>query len=181
MEELLEDYKNVVEEYAKNRTDYVFQNQGNEHALIVLSAMFRNAKSYVRMAAGALNNTEVVDRQEYKDALLDFLNKPGTRLNVMVSEYDAKNSPQLFDFLGSLPAYAEGRVGIKYTRGKNFKTSDGKTIHFCVADSCMYRFEFDTNARCAECNMGGSNNALMLEKAFDTAYDGIKNHIKLVG
>ena len=165
----LEDYRKAVEEYAQNRTDHVFQNQGDEHALIVLSTMFKNANSYIRMAAGSLSNKEVVGAKEYTDNLLGFVNKPNTKLDIIVTKYNGEDLP-LFNLLKCTCAYKDGRVRIKNAEGKSFHDKEHNIVHFCAADSCMYRYEVDTERRSATCNMGGKEFACVLDQAFDNVF-----------
>lgn len=177
MEELLKDYKRAVEEYAKNRTDYVFQNQGDAHARIVLSSMFLNSKDYIRIAANSLTNMEVVGTTEYVQPLLAFVNKPTTKLDIIVSEYDSNIDNPLFKQLKETDAYAQKRVRIRNANGGCFRDEKKNVIHFTVADTCMYRYETDVEQRSATCNMGGKNFAKSLEDAFDKAFDTLNEVI----
>ncbi len=74
------------------------------------------------------------------------------------------------------PAYREGRITIVDGEGKSFKfKKENKTIHFCTADSLMYRLEDDIEHRKAIGNFGDSQTAKELETVFDQAFNsGLK-------
>ena len=61
----MEEYRRTVEAYASRHENYLFHNEGNEHALIIFENIFRNANDTIRIAANNLCNPEVVDRKEY--------------------------------------------------------------------------------------------------------------------
>ena len=163
-------YEQIVESYAKEKTNFLFHNQGNVHALIVFKSIFRNAVSRVRIAAESLTNPEVANNQEYLTALQVFLDRPETQLQILLS--DAPQKPfeyDLFRMLRSHEAYREGRVEIRDGKGRNFRRN-GLVCHFCTADSRMYRIETDITNRKAECNFGDKSTTEFLERIFDEAF-----------
>lgn len=60
----MEEYRRTVESYAAQHENYLFHNEGNEHALIIFENIFKNANKTIRIAANNLCNSEVVDRAE---------------------------------------------------------------------------------------------------------------------
>ena len=163
-------YEQIVETYAKEKTNFLFHNQGNVHALIVFKSIFRNAVSRVRIAAESLTNLEVANNQEYLTALQIFLDRPETQLQILLS--DAPQKPfeyDLFRMLRSHEAYREGRVEIRDGKSRNFRRN-GLVCHFCTADSRMYRIETDITNRKAECNFGDKSTTEFLERIFDEAF-----------
>lgn len=74
----MEEYRRIVEAYAARHENYLFHNEGNEHALIIFENIFKNANDTIRIAANNLCNSEVVDRKEYVEPLIKFLDNGGT-------------------------------------------------------------------------------------------------------
>lgn len=163
-------YEQIVESYAKEKTNFLFHNQGNVHALIVFKSIFRNAVSKVRIAAESLTNSEVANNDEYLKALKSFLDRPETHLQILLS--NAPENPReyvLFNTLKSHEAYRAGRIEVRDGKGRNFRRN-GLVCHFCTADSRMYRIETDVTNRKAECNFGDKSTTEFLEKIFDEAF-----------
>lgn len=160
-------YGNAVAHYAAAHTNYLFHNEGNEHALIIFSNIFR-------IAARNLCNTELVDKYEYISAVRCFLDIPDTKLRLILSSMDESqmNASLFFFNLFKLEAYEEGRIDIRYGNGKNFHKGE-KTIHFCTADSSMYRIEDDMDNHRAMCNFGDPDTTVKLEKIFDAAAENL--------
>lgn len=170
----LTDYSEAVAAYAASHNNYLFHNRGNEHALIIFSNIYRNAKSTIRIAANSLCNTDLVDKYEYISAVKCFLDKPNTKLRMILSHMDESqmNSSLFFFTLFTHEAYKEDRIDIRYGNGKEFRKG-GKTIHFCTVDSNMYRIEDDIQNRCARCNFGDESTTVKLENIFDAAFESL--------
>lgn len=162
-------YEQIVDSYAKESTNFLFHNQGNEHALVVFKSIFKNATKRIRIAAGSLANMEVANNGEYIEALKGFLDRPGAKLSILLSDYTADLSLPLFSMLSQHEAYRNGRVMIADGAGRNFRRN-GEICHFCTADSHMYRVETDIQNRKAECNFGDKSMTEFLEDLFDKAF-----------
>lgn len=176
--ESLEVYKTEVEEDARKGTNYLYHNEGNDHALIICSNIFKNAMHDIRIAANQLYNDEVVNKPEYIDSMKSFLDKEGAILKILITQAPPKDKVKkentLYGMIYEHPAYKEGRVQIKHGRGKCFTGVDKKPVNFCTADDKMYRFENDINARKAVANFGDSVRATGFREMFDTVYGSEK-------
>ena len=176
----------AVKEYASNNTDYLFHNQGDEHALIILTNLFVNAKDHVRIAANKLYNDEVVNTKEYIESMRTFLDKNDTKLSILItkkpSKEEIKKSPKENTFYWMLfnhPAYSQGRVEIKEGNGKSFHDKDGQQINFCTGDDKMYRLENAIVERKAIANFGDSEMTGKLIETFDRVFPNIDSIVEL--
>ena len=181
----MEQYRIAVRNFAINGTNYLFHNEGNEHALIIFTNLFVNAKEHIRIAANMLYNDEVVNTKEYIDAMRSFLDKRNTRLSILITNRppveDVKSHEPKTSFYWMLynhPAYSQGRVEIKEGGGNYFQGEDGQQVNFCTCDSRMYRLESDIHLRKAVANFGDMVSTVDLEQKFDQVY-GDLNNVKL--
>ena len=63
------------------------------------------------------------------------------------------------------------KVSIKVIEnGKTFKDSKGRIIHFCIADAHMYRLEYNTEKRKAECNFNDIKECQLLDELFCSVF-----------
>lgn len=182
----MEQYRMAVKEYASKNIDYLFHNQGDEHALIILTNLFMNAKNHVRIAANKLYNDEVVNTKDYIDSMRSFLDRNDTKLSILItrkpSKDEIKNSPKENTFYWMLfnhPAYSQGRVEIKEGKGKSFYDKDGQQINFCTGDDKMYRLENAIVERKAIANFGDSEMTGKLIETFDRVFPIIDSVVEL--
>lgn len=170
----IEEYRKAVRSCAINKTDYLFHNEGAEHARIILSNIFMNAYQHVRMASNSLTNTEIVGSDEYRNALMAFLNRKDTYLEIMLtnipSEEQATKEGSIFAMLYYHPAYKEGRIKIKDAKGKSFKANSHQRINFCTGDTMMYRIETDINKWMAVANFNDFSKTKILSEKFDSVF-----------
>lgn len=170
----LREYAEAVALMAKNGSEKIFLNSGNPHALIVFQNLFKYSDKKIRLLAGNLKNP-VTASPEYQDALISFLRKGDTQLEILLDNYkDGKKSKESALFRVLYPYH--DRITIKHTIGDlkmRMKDSDGNriAIHMCIGDEKMYRVETDTRLRKAECCLNGSKYAKMLTHAFDTFFN----------
>lgn len=179
----MQEYREAVEWHAKNSIDNMLHNEGNDHALIIFENLFKYSKDYVRIFAKDLANKEVVNTKRYTDAVKTFINRPGTKLDILITGFNDKvkeidENVNLFYILRYSDAYHDGRIRIRSTNGMSFRV-EGKPVHFCTADGHAYRVERDIEKRIAHGNFGDKKTAANLEKQFDLAFNKCVNHIKL--
>ena len=117
-------YRLAVKDYASRNINYLFHNKGDEHALIILTNLFVNAKKHIRIAANKLYNDEVVNTKEYIDSMRSFLDRNDTNLSILItkkpSKEEIKSCPKENTFYWMLynhPAYDQGRIIIKEGHG----------------------------------------------------------------
>lgn len=180
----MEEYRRTVEAYASRHENYLFHNEGNEHALIIFENIFRNANDTIRIAANNLCNPEVVDRKEYVEPLIKFLDNGGT-LKILLkvapnpSSEELKKGNCLYRALFNHEAYKKGAIQIKSGEGKCFHDSEHKEIHFCTADGHMYRIENDIVERKAICNFGDEVKTKEIDDLFDRVFDSVHHIVDL--
>ncbi len=179
----LEQYRNAVKDYAVRGVNYLFHNEGDEHALIIFTNIFLNAKSTIRIAANKLCNKEVVNKQEYIDSLKVFLDKKDARLFILLTNRptaeDIEDQSCLYRMIYNHPAYKEGRIQIKDGQGKSFHDKNGAVVHFCIGDETMYRIENDIVERKAIANFGDGKTAGVLNRGFDKVFASINSEVNL--
>lgn len=179
----LEQYRNAVKNYAARGVDYLFHNEGEEHALIIFTNIFINAKNTIRIAANKLCNKEVVNKKEYVDSLSAFLNKEDARLFILLTNRptteEANVEGCLYKMLYNHPAYKEGRILIKDGNGKSFRDKEKNIVHFCMGDETMYRIENDVVERKAIANFGDSKTTKVLNESFDNAFNSVTTTVNL--
>ena len=177
----------AVSNYAEgDGVNYLFHNRGNEHALIILSNIFRNAKSHIRIAANRLYNDEVVNTKEYIDSMKTFLDREGSLLSILITkrptiEEVQEHGPEntFYWMLYNHPAYRQGRVTIKEGEGNSFKDADGNQVDFCTGDDRMFRMEQDVKERQAIANFRDPAYTGQLIKVFDEVYPRLNSVVKL--
>lgn len=178
----LTQYKEAVNDYAAKRVNYLFHNEGDEHALVIFASIFSNAKKTIRIAANKLCNNEVANREEYVKSLSSFLDKKDTKLFIILTNRPEKKEVAdqgcLYRMLFNHSAYKENRICIKEGKGKCFRDSQGKVVHICMGDDVMYRIEQDIVARKAVANFGDSMKTQMLNNKFDEIFNS--NEVSLV-
>ena len=179
----LEQYRNAVSDYAARGVNYMFHNEGNEHALVIFENIFSNAKNEIRIAANKLCNKEVAGRDGYISSLSAFLDKSGSELHILLSNRpsaeEVKAESCLYRMLYYHPAYKEKRIVIKDGNGRSFRDKDNKPIHLCMGDSKMYRIENDVTERKAVANFGDGETTERLNQSFDKVFESISDVIKL--
>lgn len=179
---MMKEYERAIEYYASKKIDNLMHNGGSEQALIVFKNIFKNSNSHIRIAAGSLNNNEVVNTNDYISAIKTFLENNDSKLDILLTNFDdsvrEQKGTNFFKFIKDSKAYTEGRIRIKDAEGQSFKIGND-TIHFCTSDSTMYRIEIDIQLRKARCNFGDTDTTKKLESIFDSHFQSIGNSINL--
>lgn len=173
--ESLEQYSKDIENSAKTKESHLYHNEGNQHALIVFTNMFKYSNNEIRIAANQLYNDQLVNTRNYISSVKNFLDKENTKLFIIVSNPpshgQAKREGTLYGMLLEHEAYKDGRVIIKDGQGKGFKTQEGDKINFCVCDNTFYRYEGNIEQRTAIVDFGDSATVSELKKKFDSVFD----------
>lgn len=182
----MEQYRTAVQNYARDGVDYLFHNRGDEHALIILSNIFRNARSHIRIVANRLYNDEVVNTEEYIGSMKAFLDQKDTRLSIFITTKPTKEEVTQYGpettfywMLYNHPAYRQGRVEIKEGQGSFFKNPDGRQVNFCTGDDRMFRLENNIEERQAIANFNDERSTRQLIEAFDSVYPGLTSKVEL--
>ncbi|MDR1343664.1 MAG: hypothetical protein LBK18_10500 [Prevotellaceae bacterium] len=171
MDATLKDYREAVEFLAKNRVDNLIFNAGDEHAQIIFQNIFKNCEGKIRLLAGNLQN-EVTKSAAYLDALKGFLQRDGSKLEVMLDNFARFSKQGEVEVFKVLLEYRD-KVAIKSTDTKFYvtKVTEGGAeekvpVHFCTGNA-MYRLEIDTRTRSARCNFNDKSFVEDLNTLFD--------------
>lgn len=186
-----DDFRRRVEALAREGSSTIFYNSGTERSVISLSNIFRKAKTDICIFAQSLcdlSNKNVgadyvnpATKSEYIEALEGFIeSNSDTNLRIILQE-SIKGQAVRSEFLNTeLAKMLDLQIGL----GKNIevrtteavekivlKSGDSeevRTINFTLADSKMYRFEFDIEHRVAECCFNAKPEVIeRLAKIFD--------------
>ncbi|MBD5297074.1 MAG: hypothetical protein HDS21_03235 [Bacteroides sp.] len=166
----MNDFKNMVSRLAQLGENRLFLNSSEEHAVVVLSEMFKVAESNIRIFAGCLYE-HVGNSPEYIQALSDFIERGGS-VKILLNNFNPQEGAKsnLFKRLAYYQELGKS-VEIRSTDAKPYLANDEakKEVHFTIADERAYRIETDIKERTAACNFDGET----LAKKFATFFDNI--------
>lgn len=136
----LNDYQNYIDNLSSTKSSEIFLNSSREHAVIIMSNIFKTAKDEVLILAGDLFGG-ISNQKLYWVELIKFLNRGG-KLNILLTKFENNKIPDLF-FRIDQDEYADQvKVGIL---DKPVLDNQGNEIHFTVGDKRSFRFEHDIN------------------------------------
>lgn len=168
-------YYKLIEDCAENKKDLIISNGLAEHAVYLMTAMFRYAKNHIRLFSGELpdevrresQTIKIYSNEELLMAAENFLRMEGSRLDILVQEGENFESRIFIQTLKK--KHEEGVI-----KGSvNLKISEalcGISSHFMVIDNSGYRLETDHNHTKAVANFGDSNTARKLGEIFNTFF-----------
>ena len=152
----MNDFRNMVSRLASLGENRIFLNSSEDHAVVVLSEMFKVAKSNIRIFAGCLYE-RVGDSPEYIQSLSDFIERGGA-VKILLNNFNTEEGKKT-NLFKRLAYYQEiGKsIEIRITDTKPYLTNDEekKEVHFTIADEKAYRIETDIKQRAAACNFDG--------------------------
>lgn len=167
-------YEESVYHLAEEQSSNIIFNEGDDHAIVIFSNIFRKAKNHVNLYAKnifAVDNV-VTQSQQYINELTSFLNKNNTHLNILLNEYneDTDNNA-LRDAIRPYFNNEQRRIQFKVNPSQFVKMGD-KYVHICIADSKLYRVEYDIKRRKAICCFNGEEEVTeALGQAFNEIFD----------
>ena len=149
----MNNYKRFVADLASERSDMTFLNSDKDHAIEVLTQIFKHSNSDVRIFAGSLCS-DVGNSLDYIESLSDFIERGG-KVHILLNKYDSESakSSSLFKRLAYYISENKSII-VKQTSSKPYFSNDPekKEIHFTLGDDKAYRIETDISKRMAECN-----------------------------
>lgn len=170
------DYQEFIKHLSQTKENRIFLNTDKEHAIVVLSEIFRSAKKIVRIFAASLCN-EVGGSSEYIESLSDFIENNG-ELRILLNSYkeDDLVKSNLFKRLAYYESLQKS-ISVKHTETFFYRTNDPdkKEVHFTIGDEHAFRIETDTDTRTATCNLNDTNRAKDLITKFDKIFDDPKS------
>jgi len=161
----IQEYKEYVFQKASSNSPDVIFNSGPKEAVVTLSNLFRFSKNHVRLYCGGFGQ-EVSDNPEYCLEVRLFLEKPGTKLDVMTV-----NPPRIESKLYQLLMEDKYQTKIirDFGRGNFFKDVEGTPeYHFATGDDHIYRVEIDTKGKVAEVCFNNKELTNILIEFFDS-------------
>jgi len=166
-------YERIVRELASTKSSVVYYNSGNDHATIVLENILLSARKNVKFLTGGFNHLVCEDKDKrFVSALKKFLLNNG-KLEVVMNRYlnDKTAYNSVLDVLKQYSSTTQYRqnISVKYL-AEEFQYK-GFNVHFAVADSSMYRLEYDTEKFLAEFSFNGTSKCTELESKFKEIFD----------
>jgi hypothetical protein len=136
----LKDYQNYIDNLSSTKSSEIFLNSSSEHAVIIMSNIFKTAKEEALILAGDLLGG-ISNQKLYWVELIKFLNRGG-KLNILLTKFESNKIPDLF-FKIDQDEYADRvKIGIL---NKPVMDNQGNEVHFTVGDKRSFRFEHDIN------------------------------------
>ena len=164
---LTEGYKESIKYLAENRIDEIVYNADDEHAVVVLSELIKNADEYVHIVCKNMD-PKVTEKPDYLNAVKLFLDKESSKeLKVLMTDNykDSFKERKIFKLLEKYPE----KVFIKHL-GHEIKTSDDTPINWTVSDDRAFRLEKDIENYIAFGNFNAPNFAKKFNGHFEVFF-----------
>lgn len=164
-----DEYRQIIEKFAREHIPQRVPNGLPQHAAILLETMFKYAGAEMRIFSGELHEG-VFGQPSMIDAVVGFIEKRYSSLRILLEkEKDddwVRNHPlvKAISQVGEAHGHAEIRCASGLYAG-------GKANHFAVMDNDGYRFERDHASCRAIANFNEPDVAKSLIQAFDVAFD----------
>ena len=175
----ISEYRKAITSLSSSKSTLIFDNKGADHAAAVSGAIFRNAKSIVRIFANNMNG-EISNKDDYYQAMCNYLYS-GKYLYVIVDrdEHVGLNNQALsrsIAFIRNNPQFKE-RVKFKAADDefreivKNRFNNDGNLCYFTLGDNSMFRIEMNNADHLAKCSFNNESIADLLVTMFMEAFE----------
>lgn len=163
-------YSIMVESFRTSESKKIFENQGWKHTNIVLTNIFKGAKSNINILTGKMDLSALGDSPDLEQSLNEFISKKGTSMNIVLAENSSSQNNKVLDSIKE-----RDNVHL-YHAPKNLfdKGYSGKKFHFTVADDKAFRFEYDIDNYMATCSFNSVEHCKTLNKHFKYILDQSK-------
>lgn len=167
------EYKEYIRGLAQQNRNVVFFNSSADHGAFVMSTIFDNAKTAVKIYCGNFSG-DISKNDHYRLSLKNYLHRGG-KLQILLQEEKLKlnPNPHIFDIL-KLYSITNDNISIRQHPYKIGMPKEGKSdvneVHFTVADDKMYRIEEDIDKFTAIGNFNDVEKSKELSKFFDTIF-----------
>lgn len=143
-------YNESVSFSADNNLNNVLYNEGDNHAIVIFSNIFRTSKQEILLYAKNIfsDKNEVTTSSNYINSLIGFLGNEDVKLKILLTEYNPEKDNNLLR--ENIIKYKD-KITIRINNKQSIKR-ESKPIHFCIGDNRMYRLEYDIKKRKAICN-----------------------------
>ncbi len=152
-------YQLAIENLAKQKDPYLFENTGPFHAAVVMGNIFETATKYVNIFAGDFNGA-VSDKAVYLDGLGNYLERKKP-LSIIFEREPNPNSLAL----QLIRKYARVNNNIDI-RILNEDKDGNEQGHFTIADDRMFRYEKSKDEYKALCSFNNISVVETLETKF---------------
>jgi len=162
-------YEEIVDDLSRNRSDRIDYNSGFEQAMIVMERMFLSAEHEVTILTGKFDKvTNSGLGERFLSAFRCFLLKNG-KVNIILNETTQESGQQnlILNFLRPFHKIIGHDKCINVWITDQKCSYKGFDVHFMVADSSMYRLEYDTENYLAEFTFNGQEKSNDLLKKFE--------------
>lgn len=165
------EYREIIERFARDRVDTRVPNGTPLHASILIETMFNSATAEMRIFTRELD-ADVFGKAEIKKAVSKFISKPYANLKILLQRSqneDWVKSHPLIKMLNEINVCGlHGKVEIRNAIGSYAKDDAN---HFAVMDNDGFRFELDHDKCKALANFNEVKTAKKLVQIFDQAFD----------
>lgn len=160
----MDDYRNDVERFAKERSGEPFYNSSIDHATVIVEKMFKHAKSEVCVITTRMNG-RVFGQDEVVDEVEGFLSDSGHKLRILMED-DLSAVSEGHGFLRAIKRHPNECEVRKLPE----RLRDGIEYHFLLADNDSYRFEPNKKEWVAVAAFGDKVGAERLKGVFDALW-----------
>ena len=158
----LRKYQELLEDSAKSNSNWPILNEGNEHAAILMTTIFKHATQYVYMYSNSFN-TDITSYDIYYEALKGCIERQ-VKVEVLLKDKPKANNLSLQLIKDSNKGSV--RVLNSFQYDTLTKVLNSENINFAVADDKIYRLEYDTEKRKATSSFNAANIAEVLKEKF---------------
>lgn len=169
------EYYNTMHSLASNRMDMPFDNSGVEHAVAVMSAIFKYSKDSVDVYASTFDGT-ISNYEEYYEEFKTALSR-NIKIRVLVDKDPLSNGRPTSLVVDLLRQKSTPQIELRKALD-DFKevvksvTVQEEEIHFALGDDCMVRVENNSLTHKAPyCNFDDKATVAVLKKVFNDAFD----------
>jgi len=161
-------YQKILEESAQSDSNWPVFNEGKEHAAILMSIIFKQAKDYVYLYCYALS-PELSRFDIYYESLNDCINR-GVEVKLLLQSPEAFNytNPSI-DIIRKNPDNA--KILTEEQDKKLKENLNDMDIHFAISDDKRYRLEYNKKDRKAISSFNDYSVAKVLKNAFEIAFN----------
>lgn len=161
----LEEYYTSVVFLSQKHLNLEFNNKDKYHARIVMSQIFKNVKTEVKIFAGDLNG-DVSGSENYLQCLKNALER-NVKVDIVLENKPSFNS-KCFKFLINYYTIKPELLSIRVLTEEFKKEQTQNSFkHFTIGDNSIFRFEIDTLTYKAICNFDDKNSVTTLMSNFD--------------
>lgn len=177
-QEILSSYRKYLEGLAASNSSERFSNGGKDYAPILMSVLFDNTVSIVRVYAKGFR-PELITEPVYWSSLQKFLSKYKT-IQVLVETADYRNESPIQAV--KIASEQNPNTGVRLISDEDKKTFDeilGGHVNFAVFDTNKFRMEYDPNDFKAFGSFNDPETSKKLITLFDKAYNNAKNVLEM--